>query len=322
MAGSTSLNPKISVVIPSYNRANYILETVTSVLRQSSRDFEIIIVDDGSTDNTREILADLVNENLVRYIFQENSGESAARNCGISKSKGEYIAFLDSDDLFLPKKLEKQATFMDENPGIGLVHCWYSKFSDENQDLGRRNTSRYSGWVYPEMLLTWQVLLSPSCIMVRSNVLEDVGPFDVDQYWGADLDMWRRIAKKYQFGLIPEVLTMVRVHAGNLSARKIDSLRWFERYLLKAFEDDPELSYSFRKRAKAKMYANVAHNLLGEEDPGMTSQTRKLSIRALRTWPFTPGAYIGFLASFLPMGLRFSLLSKFRSLRNPAGNEY
>ena len=322
MEGSARLIPKVSVVIPTYNRANYILETIKSVRQQSFKDYEVIIVDDGSTDNTREKLADLVKENLVRYIYQENSGESAARNRGISDSKGEYIAFLDSDDLFLPQKLEKQTAFMDSNPGIGLVHCWYSKFSEENQDLGRRNTSRYSGWVYPEMLLTWQVLLSPSCVMVRSNVLEEVGPFDVDQYWGADLDMWRRIAKKYPFGLIPEVLTMVRVHAGNLSARKIDSLQWFERYLLKAFDDDPELSYMFRKRAKAKMYANVAHNLLGEDDPGMTSQTRKLSIRALSNWPFTPGAYFGFLASFLPMGLRLFLLAKFRSFRNPTGNAY
>ena len=313
--------PKVSVIIPTYNRADYIVETVDSVRKQSFKDYEIIIIDDGSTDKTREKLSVFIEDKKVRYYYQENRGESAARNYGISAADGEYIAFLDSDDLFLPRKLEKQAAYLDLNPMVGLVHCWYSKFNDEDVDLGRRDTSRYSGWVYPDLLLYWQVLMSPSCVMARSLIFREVGGFDIDQYWGADLDMWRRIARYYPFGVIPETLTRVRVHEGNLSGKKIESLQWFEKYLSKAFLDDQELHRSFKNRAMAKMYTNVAHNLLGELAPGMPSKTRDISLQAIRYWPLTFGAYLGFLASFFPIKLRLSLLSKFRSWRNPTDSD-
>ncbi len=313
--------PKVSVVIPTYNRANYILEAIESVRQQTYQDYEIVVVDDGSRDNTREVLSDLIKKNAVHYIYQQNQGESSARNRGISQSNGEYIAFLDSDDLFLPTKLEKQAGYLDSDENVAFVHSWYSKFNNQGKDLGRRNTSSYSGWVYPGILLSWQVLISPSCVLVRSQVLKEVGGFDVDQYWGADLDLWCRITKHYPIALIPEVLTKVRVHPENLSASKIDSLMWFEKYLLKAFKEDPNLGLVFRKRAMAKMYTNVAQNLLGETSSNIISQTRKLSSKAILCWPFTPGAYLGLLASFLPQTLRLSLLAKFRSWRNPIRNE-
>jgi len=313
----TSTTPKVSIVIPTYNRGDYILETVESVQTQSYRDFEIIIVDDGSTDNTREVLSHLIENKNIKYIYQVNRGESSARNLGVRKAKGIYIAFLDSDDLFLPTKLEKQVAYLDLNPNVAFVHSWYSKFNNLGKDLGIRNTSQYSGWIYPEMLLSWQVLMAVPCVMVRMDVLNEVGGFDEDQYWGADLDMWRRIAKNHPVGLIPEVLTKVRVHPGNLSASKADSLPWFEIYLQKAFRDDPDLGPVFRKRAMAKLYTNVAHNLLGECSPGMVSQIQKLSFKAIANWPLTPGAYFGLSASFLPAKLRLFLLDKWRANRNP-----
>lgn len=313
--------PKVSVVIPTYNRANFILETIESVRGQTYHDHEIIVVDDGSTDNTQEVLRNFSEGNIIQYIYQPNHGESAARNLGISQSNGEYIAFLDSDDLFLPTKLEKQVAYLDSDINAAFVHSWYLKFDNQGRDLGRRNTSRYSGWVYPDILLSWQVLISPSCVMVRADILGEVGGFDVDQYWGADLDMWRRITRHHPIGLVPEVLTKVRVHPGNLSASKSDSTTWFERYLQKAFLDDPHLSTVFRKRAMAKMYTNVAHNLLGDLSHGVFGQVRKLSLKAIRNWPFVPGAYFGFFASFLPQALRLSLLGKYRSWRNPIGDD-
>ena len=322
MEGNIRLMPKVSVIIPTYNRAGYIIETVDSVRNQSFQDYEIIIIDDGSKDNTRETLSDYIEENTIRYFFQENRGESAARNRGISEADGEYIAFLDSDDLFLPPKLEKQVAYLDLNQTVGLVHCWYSKFNNEDENLGRRNTSRFSGWIYPDMLLIWHVLMSPSCVMARSKIFAEVGGFDVDQYWGADLDMWRRIARYHPFGVIPEILTKVRVHEGNLSAKKIESLQWFEKYLSKAFMDDSKLGRSFKNRAMANMYTNVAHNLLGEITPGMPSKTRELILQAIHYWPFSLGAYLGFLASFFPTNMRLFLLEKFRSWRNPIDIEY
>ena len=311
--------PKVSVVIPTYNRANYILDTIRSVCQQTYHDYEIIVIDDGSTDNTVEVLGQLIEDNTIIYSRQNNCGESSARNRGITLAKGTYIAFLDSDDLFLPSKLGKQAAYLDSHVNDGFVHSWYSKFDNSGNDLGRRITSRYSGWVYPDMLLSWKVLISPSCVMVRSDVMDEVGGFDEDQYWGADLDMWRRIIKRHPIGLVPEVLTRVRVHAENLSANKAESLPWFERYLQKAFKDDPDLGIVFRKRAEAKLYTNIAHNLLGEGAPETLSKTRSLSLKAMMKWPFTPGAYFGLLSSYIPLELRLSLLRIFRAWRNPVG---
>jgi glycosyltransferase involved in cell wall biosynthesis len=310
--------PNVSVVIPTYNRANYVLDAVESVRNQTYQDFEIIVIDDGSTDNTREVLSRLIDEEAIVYHYQENSGESSARNRGISLAKGTYIAFLDSDDLFQPTKLEKQVDYLDNYPNDAFVHSWYSKFDNTGKDLGRRKTSIFSGWIYPKALLTWKVLISPSCVMVRSRIMDEVGGFDVDQYWGADLDMWRRIILNYPIGCIPEVLAEVRVHPENLSANKADALPWFERYLQKAFDDDPDLGLVFQRRALAKLYTNIAHNLLGEGSPEAQGMIRRLSLNALKKWLFIPGAFFGYGMSFLPLDLRLHLLRLFRSWRNPA----
>ena len=179
--------PTVSVIIPTYNRADYLIEAVESVFSQTFDDYEIIIVDDGSTDNTRECLEPLIAENKVRYFYQDDRSKSAARNMGIKLASGKYIAFLDSDDIFLPTKLEKQVLFLDQNTEVGFVHSWFSKFDDAGNHLGTRDTSKYTGWVYPEILLSWSVLMALPCMMVRPEVLEEVSGFDIAQKWGEDV---------------------------------------------------------------------------------------------------------------------------------------
>jgi glycosyltransferase involved in cell wall biosynthesis len=309
--------PTVSIVIPTYNRADYLLEAIKSVFNQTFNDYEIIIVDDGSTDNTRETLQPFIDNGQVQYIYQENSNKSAARNNGISKSSGKYIAFLDSDDIFLPLKLEKQAAFLDQNPDIGFVHSWYSKFNDAGDHLGTRDTSRYSGWVYPEILLSWSVLMALPCMMVRAEVMAEVGGFDIEQRWGEDLDLWRRITRLYPIDLIPEVLTKVRVHTGNLSKSKAKPTVWFENFLHSAFKDDPGLSRVFRRRAWAKLYTNTGLNQLGENSSELIAQTRECCLKAIVEWPFSVSAYFGLLVSLLPTSIRLALLARWREIRNP-----
>ncbi|TLN28536.1 glycosyltransferase family 2 protein, partial [bacterium] len=110
--------PRVSVIIPSYNRADMVMDAVNSVLRQTFADWELIVVDDGSQDNTREVIA-AVRDERVRYIYQDNQGLPGARNSGIRAARGEYVAFLDSDDVFLPHKLAVQVTAMDARPELG-----------------------------------------------------------------------------------------------------------------------------------------------------------------------------------------------------------
>lgn len=122
-------NQKVSVIIPTYNLARYINETVDSVLGQTYKNYEIIIVDDGSTDNTKEALSEYGGK--ITYIFQENQGVSAARNKGIKEAKGEYIAFLDADDLWLKDKLELQIGLMNSNPEVAMIFTDGESFNEE-----------------------------------------------------------------------------------------------------------------------------------------------------------------------------------------------
>ena len=196
--------PTVSVIIPTYNRSNFILETLESVFAQTYSDYEIIVINDGSTDDTEDILKPLISSGSIRYLFQANQGESAARNHGIRLAHGRYIAFLDSDDLILPKKLEKQVEFLENNPEIGFVHSSFVRFNDSGEEIGFRDTSHLTGWVYPDYLLDWSVLIPPSTVMVCAEIFSEVGGFLVGMRWGPDLDMWRRITKQYPIGAIPE----------------------------------------------------------------------------------------------------------------------
>jgi len=128
-----SVVPKVSIIIPTYNYAHFITEAIQSVLSQTFQDFEVIVVDDGSTDNTREVLAQFGNK--IRYIYQENRGLSAARNTGILNSSGQYLCFLDSDDSLLPEKLELQVKLLDSKVDVDLVYTWWY-LVDENGNIG------------------------------------------------------------------------------------------------------------------------------------------------------------------------------------------
>ena len=128
--------PRVSVIIPTYNRAGYLCESIESVLTQTYTDYEIIVVDDGSTDDTEEVLQLWIADGTIHYVWQENRGESAARNHGIELAIGEYIAFLDSDDLFMPTKLEEQVAYLDNHPEVGMAHSCYSKFGEAGASWG------------------------------------------------------------------------------------------------------------------------------------------------------------------------------------------
>ncbi len=307
--------PTVSVIIPTYNRADYVLETLASVFAQTYPDYEIIVVDDGSTDDTRAVLAPLAQSGTIRYVFQENQGESAARNHAIHLAEGEFLAFLDSDDLMLPAKLQKQASFLAAHPEMGLVHSCFNRFNNRGEDLGYRDTSHLTGWVYPEILLDWSVLIPPSTVMVRKEVLEDVGGFLAGMRWGPDLDLWRRVTRKYPIGMIPESLTKMRFHAGSISSDKVAAVASFERYLQRAFADDASLGARFQRRAYAKMYSNAGHNILASGVPEQMFAVRHFSLKAIRQWPFQWSAYLGWLGSWAGAGVRDTLLRLWRKMK-------
>ncbi len=198
--------PAVSVIIPAYNRAWILKEAVDSVLSQEFYDFELIVVDDGSEDNTQDILA--IYEDRIKVIRQKNKGVSSARNKGITSSFGKYIAFLDSDDLWLPGKLSTQLAFFESNPEALICQTeeiWVKNGKRVNP--GKRH-KKISGFYLEKSLELCMV--SPSAVMVKRNLFDIVGLFDEKLPACEDYDMWLRINSRHPIYLIDTPLIIKR----------------------------------------------------------------------------------------------------------------
>lgn len=221
--------PRVSVIIPTYNCARFIAATLDSVLAQTDQDFEIIVVDDGSTDNTRAVLQPYLDR--ITYIFQQNSERSAARNNALRRAGGEYVAFLDSDDLWTPDKLERQIAVLEANPQVSLVFS-QARYIDENgqpisfcgQTIDGEPGEAVKIADYSIPLLSGNVVAGGgSAAVVRRWMLDEVGEFDLDLVQSEDWDMWVRLAQMGPFAYIPEPLTSYRVYGWKkLLTRQMD----------------------------------------------------------------------------------------------------
>ncbi len=203
---NTSSSPLVSIIIPTYNRAWVIREAVDSVLGQTYRNFELIVVDDGSTDNTLDILESYGND--ITVIQQENQGVSSARNTGVAAAKGEYIAFLDSDDVWQPKKLEVQTAYFVSHPDVMICQTeeiWVRKGVRVNP---KNRHKKPSGMIFmPSLELC---LVSPSAVMMKKSLLENMGGFDTSLPACEDYDLWLRISLNLPVHLIDEPLIIKR----------------------------------------------------------------------------------------------------------------
>jgi len=218
-----SKNPKVSVILPTYNRGWILKEAIDSVLAQDFKDFELIVVDDGSTDDTGQIL-DSYDQDLM-ILRQPNRGVSAARNRGIAAANGWLIAFLDSDDLWLPRKLSSQVEFFNSNSSAVI---------NQTEEIWIRNGARVnpktrhqklSGMIFePSLALC---LVSPSAVMMKRSLFDEVGLFDEDLPACEDYDLWLRISWRYPVHLIETPLIIKRGgHADQLSkAPGLDKFR-------------------------------------------------------------------------------------------------
>ena len=209
--------PEISVVIPTYNRQHLVIEAVESVLAQTYSDFEIIVVDDGSTDDTAAKLRPYLDR--LQYVVQQNRGVAAARNTGIRRAQGEFICFLDSDDLWEPGKLEAQLRFAKDHPEYALISTEIRGFDADKKFVGQSKASMYeirNGLVSEHLLFgNW---IQTSTVMVRGTCLDEVGWFDEDVgQFGEDWLLWMRVASKFPIYFLPEPLVLYRFHSGQLT---------------------------------------------------------------------------------------------------------
>lgn len=207
--------PKVSVVIPTYNSIAYLPTTVQSVLQQTFTDWELIIVNDGSTDQTVEWVK-TVADPRVRLISQANAGVAEARNTGLHHAQGEYIAFLDADDVWEPTKLEKQVPLLDRDPQVGLVDTAAQWIDHHDYLLDHCHPPTISGNVWP-WILEANTLSCGSTALVRRVCFEALGGFDQAVSPAEDWDMWIRIATCYRFAAVDEILVYYRQHPASAS---------------------------------------------------------------------------------------------------------
>lgn len=207
--------PRVSVIIPTFNSALTLLRAIESVLNQTYKDLEIIVVDDGSTDETRFVLEPYLDR--ISYIYQENQERSAARNRGSAKSRGEYIAFLDADDWWLPCKLERQVAMLDANPAVGLVYTAQQLVQPDGSVLATQpsfGVDDPGSDIFSRLVLR-NMIGSPSKIVVRADLLSKVGGFDESLNGTEDWDLCLRFAAESLVGYVAEPLTCYQLHKGN-----------------------------------------------------------------------------------------------------------
>jgi len=219
--------PKVSIIIPTYNRCAWIKNAIDSVLQQTYQNFELLIIDDGSTDITKSVLTKY--ENSIKYFYQENKGPSSARNLGIRKAKGEFISFLDSDDRWLKRKLETQVKLAESDPNIKICYTdeiWIRNGIRVNQ---KNIHKKHSGWIYQKCLPL--CIISPSSVLMHREVFEEVGTFDEEQTVCEDYDLWLRMSNVYPIRFINKPLIVkYGGHADQLSQKY-----WgMDRYRIKA----------------------------------------------------------------------------------------
>jgi glycosyltransferase involved in cell wall biosynthesis len=316
---ATDGRPLISVVIPSYNAARFVNQAIESVMHQTYSPVEIIVVDDGSTDDTAQILAALGDR--ICYVHQANGGLSKARNRGIREARGELVAFLDADDKWLPEKLQKQWERLRADPDLKFVHTDVFDLIETTGEVVHedRNGRRFTGDCYLEFFKGNVII--PSTVLVTRSCLDQIGIFD-EEIRGAstqDMDLCLRIARHHRFSYVDEPLVLYRMHPDNASRNRRMMLEDEYFVLAKALRDDPKLagrigSGEVRDRmsrlAFGAGYANI--------DLGDLPRARRHLRNALRYAPFAPRTWTYFVSTFLPNGARRELRSiKQRMSRQP-----
>ena len=270
---------KVSIIIPTYNRRDFITIALDSALAQTYKNYEIVIIDDGSSDDTKEALKPY--QDSIRYFYHDNKGIAPTRNRGIREAKGDYIAFLDSDDYWLPAKLERQVECFSKNSHYGMVATRCSCTTPEGKFL-KKNRPGKSGWVLTDLFKA--SFIRTSSAIIRKECFDKVGLFDESLPECEEYDLWLRIAKHYPIGFINDVLTVYTDNPKGVStdslAGRLQRLKVLEKDYLK--EVIPTALY--RKRL-ASNYHYVGRHYLKQGGKG---EGKKYLRRSIGLNPFNP----------------------------------
>ncbi len=229
--------PLVSVVTASYNMGHYVTEAVDSVLAQDYRAVEVIVVDDGSTDDTQAVLARYADDPRVTVIHQENQGQTVAKNRGLAAARGQLIGFCDADNRWLPGKLARQVPILLARPEIGVVYGDLQLIDGEGNPLPPPGTRRHSGRITGKLLIDNFVTFNTT--LLRKETVQAMHGFDESLRMAIDYDLWLRISLKHEFLYLPEPLVAYRIWGGQMSHRTGERMDNFFRLLEKFLRENP-----------------------------------------------------------------------------------
>ena len=306
----------VSVVLPTYNRAFSTSRAINSVLDQTNEDFELIVVDDNSDDNTKEVVSKYGNK--IKYIRHEtNRGASAARNTGIEESKGDYIAFIDSDDEWHPEKLERQVSvFSRASSKVGVVYTGFYKQFSEKRELGKVPTKR--GDIFEAQLMKdW---VNPtSTVMVRSECFERVGGFNNGLPARQDYELWIRLSRHYHFDYIQEPLVTMHVDSNNRITDDIDARMEAHSRVLESIRSDiRSLPWHKRRRVLSMQYFTLGRHLQKHRE--FTSALTTLG-RSIQHNPLNWKAYGALMLTLLRRDTQSDTFINLKNFLRKAWNE-
>jgi glycosyltransferase involved in cell wall biosynthesis len=287
-------HPTVSVIIPTYNRANLINKAIQSVLDQTYTDFEIIVVDDGSTDNTENVVKGFQDER-IRYMYhKKNMGVSSARNTGIISAKGVFISFQDSDDVWLPKKLEKEIKIFESSiPKVGVVYSRLCRISNNEKTLFPLPEHKIREGTIHNQLVKGNFV--HGLTLIRKSCFEKVGTFDEQLPALEDWEIYLRISKYFDFRYLDETLIISYLKDEGLTLNLEIQIDATEKIIEKHFDE-----FNQQKRATADIYGFLASQLCLN---GSLGEGRNYFLKAIRNDPINFRYYFAFIVSLL--GLTF-----------------
>ena len=295
--------PRVSILLTCYNHVRFLPAAYESIRNQTFKDYEIIAIDDGSTDGTREWL---VQQSHVQTILNErNLGTYASLNVALKNASGEFIAILNDDDLWAPEKLEKQVALMDSHEDIGLVHTdgWFID-GDGNKQEGSPLGFEFPRFETGDILLglVYQNKIIASAALARRDCFEKLGGFNEKFFGSGDWEMWFRIAEKWKVGFVREPLTFYRVHGGNAS-HKLERIWQDDQMLREWIAKELEAVEAKRfpendlRRAKAHNYACLGTVKALNGDP---AAGRRAYAKSIQLAPERVKSYLRYVATLMP----------------------
>ncbi|MCL1475708.1 glycosyltransferase [Argonema antarcticum] len=252
--------PLISVIIPVYNSAKTIRETIQSVLNQTISDFELIIINDGSLDASIEVISS-IQDDRIKVFSYPNVGISPSRNRGLALAQGEFIAFLDHDDLWTPDKLELQLKALQENPDAAVAYSWVDLIDESGEFIRHHTRYSVSGDAFPKLLLD-NIIHTASNPLIRKSALIEVGGFDESVFGPEDWDLFLRLAARYHFVAVPRTQVLFRMTATSASTNIVRMETQILKVIERAFSQAPESLQHLRSRTITKVYMYLTFKAL------------------------------------------------------------